>query len=198
MATARVTVGVRLVAFLMMAGGVLGILGAYMLTRGRWPSRDWASLVGPLISFPVFAWTFLKGLDLWRGRPSGYWWSTRLFALQIPILSIGSLTYEYSVGFSARFSFGETRQAFGADIGSSFNLLSSVQHGWMGGINVVALALFAYLLSQSRANRSENLTTQRVATIVSSPSRRQLPAWGTRQPPCTHRRRRAEDAAGTP
>jgi hypothetical protein len=135
----RVKIGVRFVAFLLLAGGVLGILGAYMLTRSRWPSGNWISLVGPLVSFPVYAWTILKGLELWRGRPNGYWWATRLFALQIPILSIGWLTYEYSVGFSARFSFGETRQPFGLDIGSSFNLLSSGGHGWMGGINIIAL-----------------------------------------------------------
>jgi hypothetical protein len=150
--TARATLGVRLVALLMMAGGALGLVGAFVLTRGSWATGDWARLLGPFVSFPVFAWTSLKGFDLWRGRPSGYWWSTRLFALQIPILSINRLTYEYSVGFSARVSFGNTRQPFGADIGSSLNFLSSGAHGWMGGVNIVALALFAYLHWQSKAS----------------------------------------------
>jgi len=48
-----------------------------------------------VISIPVFAWCVLKGVDLWRGKPSGNRWAKLLFVLQIPAVCVSRLTYEF-------------------------------------------------------------------------------------------------------
>ena len=117
--------GVRFVSFLLIAGGILGMLASVQMTdHFAHEHRPYRVLIA-VLSVPVFSWCIVKGVDLWRGKPSGYWWAKLLFALQIPAVCVSRLTYEFSTGMSARILFGHSNRRFGADIGSSLNLLLS-------------------------------------------------------------------------
>jgi hypothetical protein len=51
------------------------------------------------------------------------------------------------MGATSRIMFGNSNRRFGADIGSSFNLLFSPKtEGWMLGVNIIAVAVLAYLI----------------------------------------------------
>lgn len=139
-------VGPRIVAAVLIFGTVVGLIGNWPLAVHAWTLGERPVWLTAALSLPLFAWTGWAALQLWRERPGGRWWVTRLLALQIPIVGAGRLTYEFSMGTSARFSAGDTLRRFGFDIGSSFNLLSPVPHGWIVGVNIVALAFWAYLV----------------------------------------------------
>src|SRR5690348_2415472 len=87
--------GVRFVSFLLMAGGILGILASVQMTdHFAQEHRPYRVLIA-VLSVPVFSWCIVKGVDLWRGKPSGYWWAKLMFALQIPAVCFSRLTYEF-------------------------------------------------------------------------------------------------------
>jgi hypothetical protein len=141
-----VRLGVRFVAFLLVAGGLLGILASVQMTVHFVHEDRLDRVLVALVSIPVFAWSAVKGVDLWRGRPKGYWWAKLLFSLQIPAVCVSRVTYEFSTGMSARVLFGHSNRRFGADIGSSLNFLISPDPlGWMLGINVLAAVVVLYL-----------------------------------------------------
>lgn len=145
--------GARFVSFLMIAGAMLGILSSVFLApRLAQEHRPYRVAVA-VVSVAVFAWAAVKGIDLWRGKPGGYRWAKVLFALQIPAVSVARFSYEFSTGMSARVMFGHSNRRFGADIGSSLNLLISPEpQGWMLGINIVAVIVVVYLFMASRSN----------------------------------------------
>jgi len=61
---------------------------------------------------------------------------------------------ELSTGMSARVLFGHSHRRFGADIGSSLNLLISPEPpGWMLGINMFAVIVVIYLVTVTRHNK---------------------------------------------
>jgi hypothetical protein len=143
--------GARFVSFLLIAGGILGILAAIQMTIHFGHEHRPDRVVVPVISVIVFGWGAIKGIALWRGHPSGYRWAKLLFVLQIPALCVGRLTYEFSTGMSARVLFGHSNRRFGADIGSSLNFLISPEPlGWMLGMNLVAVVVVFYLFRVSR------------------------------------------------
>ena len=143
----QVTYGARVIAFLLIAGGILGMILAVQLFRYFFHQHQTYRTIVPTLSLVVFGWVGLKGIDLWLGKPSGFKWATILFALQIPTFSISRLSYEFSTGISARMLFGHSNRQFGANIGSSLNFLISPEpQGWMFGINFVAVIVLVYLL----------------------------------------------------
>src|SRR5262245_34993742 len=91
----QIRYGARFVAFLLIAGGILGILAsAQMTVHFAGEDRLYRAAVAA-ISILVFAWCALKGIDLWRGKPGGYRWARILFLLQIPAICVSRLTYEF-------------------------------------------------------------------------------------------------------
>ncbi|MEO7190591.1 MAG: hypothetical protein ABI051_06005 [Vicinamibacterales bacterium] len=148
-----VPVGVRVVSVLLLAGSAIGWLWAYMVGSSAWHDARSLGVAVCIAAVPLFGWAAVKAIDLWRGRPSGYRSAAWLFAAQIPIVSIGRWTYEFSMGASARFSLGDTGRHFGGDIGSSLNLFSLTPHGWMVGVNIVALAIATYLVTVIKRQR---------------------------------------------
>ena len=151
--------GARVVSFLLIAGGILGVMLAVALIRNFAHQHQPYRIIVPVISIVVFVWCALKAIDLWLGKPSGYKWATILFALQIPAFSISRLSYEFSTGASARVLFGHSSRRFGADIGSSLNFLISPEpQGWMLGINFVAVIVLIYLLMVSPPNKTSQAT----------------------------------------
>jgi hypothetical protein len=157
--------GAKFVSVLLIAGGVLGILASVQMTVHFAHEHRLYRVAVALISIPVFAWCILKGIDLWRGKPSGYRWAKLLFLLQIPAVCLSRLTYEFSTGISARVVFGHSTRRFGADIGSSLNLLISPEPlGWMLGINVLAVVVVVYLFWVTRhVHRPSDGVTSTVA-----------------------------------
>jgi hypothetical protein len=148
----RANYGARFIAFLLIAGGILGILAAVALTAAFMRQHRPYRAVTAIASVAVFGWGAIKGIDLWRGRPQGYRWAKILFALQIPAFSVAGFSYEFSTGISYRIMFGNSNRRFGADIGSSFNLLFSPEtEGWMLGVNCIAVAVLAYLMWATRS-----------------------------------------------
>jgi hypothetical protein len=142
--------GTRLISLLLIAGGILGAMSAVFLIQGSVQHDQPYGPIVPAISIVVFCWSIFQGIQLWRGKPSGYKWAKILFAMQIPGFCVSRLTYEFSTGISARIMFGNSIRRFGADIGSSLNsLISPEPLGWMLGINLVAVAALAYLLKKS-------------------------------------------------
>jgi hypothetical protein len=143
----RVRYGARFISFVLIAGGILGILASVQMTVHFAHERHLSRMAVAVISIPVFAWCMWKAVDLWQGKASGYRWAKLLFLLQIPAVCVSRLTYEFSTGLSARVIFGQSTHRFGANIGSSLNLLISPEPlGWMLGINVVALFAVIYLV----------------------------------------------------
>jgi hypothetical protein len=153
--------GERFVSFILIAGGILGMIASVQMTAHFAHEHRLSRSVVAVISVPVFAWCILKGADLWRGKPSGYRWARALFLMQIPAVCISRFTYEFSTGMSARILFGHSNRRFGADIGSSLNLLISPEPpGWMLGINIVAVLVTIYLFTVTRhGKRAVDRTT---------------------------------------
>jgi hypothetical protein len=143
-------VGARVIAGVLVFGAVVGLIGSWRLAASAWRHGEAASWTTAALSLPLFAWAGWAAVQLWRGRPGGRWRATRLLAFQIPIFGAGRVSYEFSMGTSARFLAGDTVRRFGFDIGSSFNLLSPAHHGWIAGVNLVALAFWMYLTLTSR------------------------------------------------
>ena len=159
--------GARIISFLLIVGGILGILAAVSLAIGFTHQHRPYRVIVPVASIGVFAWGMLKGIDLWRGKPTGYRWARILFALQIPAISVARFSYEFSTGVSGRILFGHSNRRFGADIGSSLNLLVSPDpQGWMLGINIVPLIVLVYLLKISPPN---TVLEPRAAALGSRP-----------------------------
>jgi hypothetical protein len=133
----------RVIAAILVFGSVVGLIGNWRLAASAWRHGQAATCTTAALSLPLFAWA---AIQLWRGRPNGRSWVTRLLAFQIPIAGAGRVSYEFSMGTSARLLAGDAVRRFGFDIGSSFNLLSPAAHGWIAGVNIVALGFWAYLV----------------------------------------------------
>jgi hypothetical protein len=142
----------RVIAFFLIAGGVLGILSPVMTGFRFAQPQGSPRVISALISVALFAWSIVTGAALWRATPRGFKWAKILFALQIPVFSVARLTYEFSTFFSSRLMVGETSHYVGGNIGSSSNIYVFPQSsGFMFGINVIAVIALLYLIRGSRS-----------------------------------------------
>jgi len=161
----RVRFGIRVVAFLLIFGGIVGIIASVQMSTHLMHEHLPVRMVVGALSVTVFGWSALKGIDLWRGKPSGYRWAKLLFILQIPAFCISRLTYEFSTGVSARILFGNSNRRIGADIGSSLNfLLSPEPLGWMLGTNLVAVVVTIYLFAVTHQRQKQGNTLYAIGT----------------------------------
>src|SRR5689334_3162604 len=132
--------GARLIAFFLLAGGLLGLLGSAFSVHHSFQQHRAVDGVSGMISTAWFAWCLPVGLALWRATPKGFSWAKLLFAMQVPVFSSGRFSYEFSTFFSLRFMLGNTTRHIGGNIGSSSNLNWLPQSvGFLFGINVVAV-----------------------------------------------------------
>src|SRR5882757_10360667 len=102
----------RIIAFFLIAGGLLGIVNLVLM----------GFHFADLLSAALFAWSIVTGAILWRGTPRGFKWAKILFALQVPVFGVGRLVYEFSTFFSFRLMIGDTNHYIGGNIGSSSNI----------------------------------------------------------------------------
>jgi hypothetical protein len=147
----NVRYGARVIAFLLIVGGLLGILTSSVTGVHFAQQHQDGRVASTIVSRTLFAWSVVTGVLLWRGKPRGFQWATFLFALQVPVFGLSRVVYEFSTFFSLRVMLGDTSRHVGADIGSSSNLYLSPQPvGMMLGINIIAVIALWYLIRESR------------------------------------------------
>ena len=143
--------GTRIIAFFLIAGGLLGILNSVLMSFHFAYQQQSLRVVSTVVAVALFAWGILAGVALWRSRPRGFKWAKLLFALQVPVFSIVHVSYEFSTFFSLRVMIGNTTRHIGADIGSSSNLCWFPESlGLMFGVNIVAVIALLFLIRASR------------------------------------------------
>lgn len=142
---------IRLIAILLIVGGIFGIGLAVWLGLQASSQQPAFAFYG-LVFGAVFAWSAWKGISLWKGRPDGYKWAKILFAAQIPILSLPYFAYEFYTGLSLRLIFGQVNSNIGFGLGSSIEFYVSPEiRNTVFGINLIALIVFVYLVKMSRS-----------------------------------------------
>jgi len=143
--------GARIIAFFLLAGGLLGILGSALTVYHSVQQQRLLAGVSGMLSTVLFAWCIVAGVALWRTTPNGFKWAKLLFGMQVPVFSIARFSYEFSTFFSFRLMIGNTARHIGGDIGSSSNLnLLPQSLGFLFGINIVAVLILLYLIRPSR------------------------------------------------
>src|SRR6516164_9480917 len=146
-ATRETKYGARIIAFFLLAGGLLGMLASAMTIYQSFQQHRVVAVVSGMIATALFAWCIPIGVALWRTTPKGFKWAKLLFAVQVPVFSIARFSYEFSTFFSFRFMIGNTTHYIGGNIGSSSNLTWLAQsEGFLFGINVVAVLVLLYLI----------------------------------------------------
>jgi hypothetical protein len=143
--------GNRIIAFFLVAGGLLGILNTVSMGLHFARQQDSLRAISAILSAGLFTWSILTGIALWRAAPRGFKWAKMLFMLQVPVFGIARLTYEFSTFFSFRVMIGDTSHYIGGNVGSSSNIyLSPQSHGFIFGINIVAVIALLYLTRESQ------------------------------------------------
>lgn len=139
----------RFLSFLLIVGGLAGVV---IFTWFAIQSQMQVAILIVLSVFVIlFAWSALKGIDLWRGKPSGYKWAKILFAAQIPSITVPGFNYEFYTGLNVAVLFGKADKNYAIDIGSSAALLASPEVvGTIFGLNLVAAMALAYLFLSKR------------------------------------------------
>lgn len=157
-----VRVGVKLVASLLIAGGIIGVLYTVAIGVQVVVQQPFFAIFA-VISIAVYVWSGLKGSDLWRGKPQGYKWAKILFALQIPVICVPGLLYEFNTPLHLNIMFGHVGNAvmFGQTgaivefaFGPNLNLhvFSPELHCLFFSVNIVALIALVYLIIVSWPN----------------------------------------------
>jgi len=140
----------KIIGAVLILGGLLGIASSIPMVLHFAHQNQIARMISTLLIIVLFAWGIPTGIGVWRESPRQLKWAKVIFALQIPVFSIGRLVYQYSNLFSVRLMVGNTTHNLGADIGSSGNLdLLPHSPGFMFGINLFAAIVLAYLMSSS-------------------------------------------------
>jgi hypothetical protein len=148
----KVDYGVRILALILAAGGLLGILmsvyAGYTLAQ-----QNMALVLIALAFLCAFAWTMLTGIRLWRGDPRGKTWAKILYGAQIPILTVPGFTYEYYTGLLVGVVGGRVESNLKLQFGASLSLyLDTSIDDLVYGINLFAIAALVYLVVRLRSN----------------------------------------------
>ena len=151
--------GVKFLAALLFLGGLFGIglgvwLGVVALQQAP------AMIIIAAVFVAVFAVCVWRGFELWKGKPSGYKWAKILYAAQIPVVSLSSVSYEFSTGLKLALLVGESVDFLTINLGSSLNMyLSPEIQATYFGVNLVAAIALAYLMF-SRNPETERVVSQ--------------------------------------
>lgn len=154
-------IGSKFLAFLLTAGGFLGI-GISVYLGYTFVQQHWIYIVLVAVFAALFVWTTLTGIRLWRNDPRGWKWGKILFAAQIPVLTVPGFSYEYYSGIAIKILGGQTDSHFEIGIGANANFyLDTRITDFMYGINIFALLAFIYLLVKSRPSTALNSDAQK-------------------------------------
>jgi len=147
--------GLRVLACLLMLGGVLGI-GLAFLMAYQFLQVHWIYLVFVAAFLALFAWSALTGLRLWRGERRGWKWATILFAMQIPVLTVPGLAYEYYTGLAIKLIGGRADTSFSLGLGANAQLyLDTRITDLVYGVNLFALGAVIYLLMKRPGRQAQ-------------------------------------------
>lgn len=153
----------RIPAFLLIAGGLIGIGVCLWFGLPQAFDRPTAGAIVLIFLF-LYVMAVWKGIDLWRGRREGYRWGLWLFALQIPIVSMPAVTYKFTAGLSAGLAliFHPDRLQLKIPfyLGSSFKLnLGGGQPPALIGFNAVAVMALLLLVESRKPRRARSSNT---------------------------------------
>jgi len=155
METKQQNILIRILAVLLISGGLLGISGVGLNVWSGYMDLKQNTLVLIELSatVAVYAWTTLKGIDLWRRLLRGYNWAKILFAAQIPVVASPSVNYGFYTGLGLDLVIGDVNSHIRAHIGSGFTLYGdpAMTHPFYG-VNLVAIVALVYLTSKTRPN----------------------------------------------
>lgn len=158
MSRRQIRYGVWIIALFLVAGGLLGLLSSVLMCVHLAQRHQNPAVIATVLSVPMFAWSVLTGIALWRGAPWGFQSAKLLFALQVPTFSVVRFGYEFSTLISLRLMIGNTTHHIGGNIGSSVNFYLLPQSlGFMFGINIVAVIVLLCLIRASRPAFTEDL-----------------------------------------
>ena len=134
----------KIIGVVLILGGLLGVAASVPAVIHFGHEYQVMRMISAIMGIALFVWSIPVGVGVWRESARELKWAKILFALQIPVFSIGRLVYEYSNFLSLRIMVGNTSHNFGGDIGSSsdFYLLPH-SPGFMFGINVFACIVLA-------------------------------------------------------
>jgi hypothetical protein len=144
----------KIIGVVLILGGLLGIAASVPAVIHFAHEHQVARVISAIMGIALFAWSIPTGVGIWRESACALKWAKILFALQIPVFSIGRVVYEYSNFLSLRIMVGNTSHNFGGDIGSSSDFYLLPQSpGFMFGVNLFALIVLVYLIARPRRHR---------------------------------------------
>jgi hypothetical protein len=145
-AARRTDRGIRFLALLLVAGGAVGIAVAIFLVVQAW-HQSWITVSFAVALSGMFLWTAFFGMRLWRHETRGIKWARILFALQIPVLSIAGVTYQYYTGLALNVGLRDLVPHVNSNFGASASLQWQPNSApRIVGVNVIAIIAFVYLL----------------------------------------------------
>ncbi|HET9366033.1 MAG TPA: hypothetical protein VFP71_13575 [Candidatus Angelobacter sp.] len=149
-------VGIKLIALLLMLGGIFGaIVGLYqevqILTSIGSSAAAWAGLFVVL-----FGWSAWVGFELWHGKVRAFKLAKVIFAAQIPIFSVNGFAFDgFFTGLRVYFVVSEQppnlRWGFNLASGIHFVFGPRVDY-WLLGVNLVAVVALIHLMRATSNN----------------------------------------------
>ena len=144
----------KIIGVVLILGGLLGIAASVPAVIHFAHRHQVMRMLSAIVGIALFAWSIPTGVGVWRESARELKWAKILFALQVPVFSIGRLVYEYSNFLSLRIMVGNTSRNFGGDIGSSSDFYQLPHSpGFILGINVFACIALLYLIGRSRQRK---------------------------------------------
>lgn len=138
--------GEKVLAVVLVVGGAAGV-GLAIWMGVQFISAHWVNSLFVAAFLVLFLGSGIAGVLLWRGRANGRKWSTILFAMQIPVLTVRGMSYEIYTGLSIKAFGGDPGPSFAFNLGANANFsLDPNIASTIYGVNIFALAAFIYLL----------------------------------------------------
>jgi hypothetical protein len=143
-------IGVKLIALLLMFGGIYGALfGLYnewqTLTTAGVPL---AALTGLFVL--LFGWSTWIGFEMWHGEAWAFKWAKVIIAAQIPNFTVPGFSFDgFYTGLRILFAISQQppNLRFGFNLSSSLHVTLSAQVDyWLFGVNLLAVAALIHLM----------------------------------------------------
>lgn len=148
--------GIKIIGVYETLGGLVGVgILLWVGLQGFFDSRLGSILI-VLFAFLMYILSIISGYLILKGRYFGLLLSRFIQVIQIPIFSIGGLSYLFVSGIllSVHLSSNGSNMAAGSNVllGSKFNITFPPQPDstTIIGINIIALIAFLYLFKQTK------------------------------------------------
>jgi hypothetical protein len=143
--------GIRILALLLLVGGVLGVAIALYMGYGMLQQHWIYGLLLALFAL-LFGYSAFIGFRLWQGHPAGWKRALLLFSTQVPVFTFPGVTYEWYTGLAFKIMGGNVEKNTVLELGSSVNFYLDTRITDVAyGVNVVAVAALIFLVA-ARSN----------------------------------------------